>query len=542
MSEAESSSKGARYGDDPESTVDAQARVVQQKGLLDDVIDGIQLGLLVIAFICLVFAVVFGSSLPTVFPATQPVYDFVVGLPELVRAAPECVAELWAARPQSLAELEATQAALAVWLRDLLHWLPYKQCVLAFSWATYLWEAKLNIRQRRQLHEVRRPQAIASFISRQVYLEANAYGLDKSSLQLVKDAFGQVQTTLVIVYDAVPWLWAAVDAWAGLGGQHVIVQSVLFFAAASLVSTVLALPFDLYSTFVVEKRHGFNKQTVGLFFADLAKSLMLTMALGAPLVAGFLWVIERTGARFYLYAWALMAGVQLLLIVIYPTVIQPLFNKFEPLPAGELRTAIEALATRLQFPLTKLYMVDGSKRSSHSNAYVFGFFRAKRIVIYDTLIDQCTTDEIVAVVGHELGHWQKSHTVRMLAMAQVQILLIFFAFSCVINEPSMYASFGVAGTPVMLGFLFFQYLYEPLGSLLQFAMNVVSRINEFQADAFSQGLGYGEQLASCLIKLQIENKAAMNPDWLYSAYTYSHPPLVERLNALGNPHLASKKE
>ncbi|KAJ2776972.1 zinc metalloprotease [Coemansia javaensis] len=540
-------SAGRKFGDDPGSVADAQAAIVMQKGFLDDVIDGVQLGLLAIAVICVLLAAVFGSSLPVIFPAARPVYEALAGVPGFVRDLPALAQSVWEARPSSLEEAVHLGAILAAEAGDLLHRLPYKECVLVFSWATYLWETSLDIRQRDRLHEVRRPLSISTFISRQVYLEANAYGLDKSSLALVKGAVEQVQTTLIIVYDLIPALWRAVGDLASthLGmvpEQHLIAHSVMFFVAAVAVSTALSLPFNMYSTFVVEKKHGFNKQTWGLFVSDAVKSFLLVVLFGAPVVAAFLWVIDKTGSRFYLYTWALMAAVQLLAIVIYPTLIQPLFNKFDPLPNGELRTAIEALASRLRFPLKKLYVVDGSKRSSHSNAYVFGFFRSKRIVVYDTLIQQCTTEEIVAVVGHELGHWKMNHVPRMLAMAQVQIFLVFFAFGCFVGEEAMYASFGVEGTPVMLGFVFFQYLYEPLGSLLQFCSNAVSRLHEFQADAFSKRLGYGKQLASCLIKLQIENKSAMNPDPLYSAYHYSHPPLVERLNALGNPHVAPKTE
>ncbi|KAJ2157074.1 zinc metalloprotease [Coemansia sp. RSA 552] len=536
-----------KFGDDPDSVADAQARVVMQKGVLDDVIDGIQLGMVAIALICLIFVAVLNTSIPKIFPSTQPLFDLAMSVPGYARGVPELLVQLWAERPTTVDEGIVALQGLGACLSARLQQLPYKECVLGFSWAMYLWEAKLNVRQRDRLHEVRRPQAIAGFISRQVYLEANAYGLDKSSLQLVRDCVEQVQTTLIIVYDAIPWLWYAVgaqmEAWLGLApAEHEIAQSVLFFMAATLVSTVLGLPFDLYSTFVVERRHGFNKQTWGLFFADMVKSLALTAVLGTPVVGALLWVIIRTGAQFYLYAWALMAGVQLLMIVIYPTVIQPLFNRFDPLPAGELREAIEALASRLHFPLQKLYVVDGSKRSSHSNAYIFGFFKAKRIVLYDTLISQCSVQQIVSVLGHELGHWRMNHMPKMLAMAQIQILLIFFSFSCFVGESSMYTSFGMYTQPVMVGFIFFQYLYGPLGGLLQFATNVVSRHHEFQADAFSKKLGYAPDLRQALIQLQIENKSSMNPDPLYSAYHYSHPPLVERLNALDDPSVAPKTE
>ncbi|KAJ2753017.1 zinc metalloprotease [Coemansia pectinata] len=356
----------------------------------------------------------------------------------------------------------------------------------------------------------------------------------------------QAQTTAIIVYDLTPWMWNvvgdAMQTHLGLGAEYEITRSIAYFVAATLISTMLSLPFDLYSTFVVEKKHGFNKQTAALFFSDLAKNLMLTFFLGSPILALFLWVIGKTGSQFYLYAWALLAAVQLLIIVIYPTFIQPMFNKFSPLPEGELRTAIEALASRLGFPLKKLYVVDGSKRSSHSNAYVFGFFKSKRIVVFDTLIEQCTTEEIVAIIGHELGHWKKNHVLRMLSAVQVQTFVIFFAFSHFIGEEAMYRSFGMDTMPVLIGFTFFQYLYQPLDSLLTFASNVMSRKHEFEADEFSKKLGYGKELASSLIKLQIENKGNMNPDPLYSAYHYSHPPLVERLNAINDPEVAPKTE
>ncbi|PIA15071.1 ATSTE24 protein [Coemansia reversa NRRL 1564] len=346
-----------------------------------------------------------------------------------------------------------------------------KKSLNQFLCQLFVWEAKLNVRLCNCLHEVKRPQAIASFITRQIYLEANSYGLDKSSLGLIKDFVNQLQTTFIIVYDLIPMLWYA------------ITHSVLFFVAAMLISTLLSLPFELYATFVV-KKHSFNKQTWGLFFSDLAKSLVLSMVFGVPILAAFLWVIGKTGSQFYLYSWALLAVVQFLGILIYPTFIQPLFNKFDPLPAGELRKAIESLALWLEFPLK-------NKRSGHSNAY------SKRIVIYNTLIEQCFTKEFMAVLGHELGHRKKSHVMRMLAMAQLQTFLIFFTFSCFISEQAMCLSFGMHTTPIIIGLIYFY--------LLQFGNNLVSRISSLKK------LGYGKQLSSCIIKLQIENKSAINP-------------------------------
>lgn len=542
----EESSQPKKYGDDPSSTVDAQAALVMQKGLLDDVIDGIQLGIITVVIICMVLISAFAGSMPNIFPVTKPLYDLIAKIPAIVVNMPQLFVQLKDGLPTSLDEAHLLVVALSQWFNESLHTLPYKECILLFSWANYFWEAKLDIRQRDRMHEVRRPLSISSFVSRQAYLESNAYGLDKSSLVLVKNAIFQIQTTIVISYDLIPMLWDLVgDAmvtYLDMGDEFVITRSLVFFVASTLISTVTSLPFDLYSTFIVEKKHGFNKQTPGLFVSDMVKSLLLTIFLGGPVVGLFLYVIEVSGEKFYLYAWLLLAVVQLLAIAIYPTFIQPLFNKFDPLPEGELREAIEALASRLGFPLKKLYVVDGSKRSSHSNAYVFGFFKSKRIVVFDTLIEQCNTEEIVAIIGHELGHWKKNHILRMLTAVQVQTFTIFFAFSKFIGEEAMYKSFGMDTMPTIIGFIFFQFLYEPLGSLLTFGCNVLSRTNEFEADAFSKKLGYGKQLASSLIKLQIENKGNMNPDPLYSAYHYSHPPLVERLNAINDEEVAPKTE
>ncbi|KAJ2779400.1 zinc metalloprotease, partial [Coemansia interrupta] len=535
-------SGSALFGDDPDSVIDAQAALVKRKGFLDDIIDGIQVGIIVVLFIAILLAAIFADSLPTIFPATKPFYDAFISIPTVLRTLPSFFLALKDHVPRTLDEAHALVDLFSLWFHELLQTIPYKKCVIVFSVVTYLWEAKLDLRQRDRLREVRRPAAIASFIPRQAYLEANAYGLDKSSLALVRNACMQIQTYFIIDRDLVPLLWEYVgdmmESYLGLSADQEILRSVLFFIATTLISTVTTLPFDLYSTFVVEKKHGFNKQTVGLYVSDTIKSLMLTFVFGGGIMAALLWVILKTGSSFVLYAWGLMASVQLLAIVIYPTFIQPLFNRFDPLPEGELRTEIEALARRLGLPLKKLYVVDGSKRSGHSNAYVFGFFKSKRIVIYDTLINQCTTEEIVAIVGHELGHWKKNHILRTLLAVQLQVLVIFYSFGLFVGERRMYNSFGMDETPVFIGLVFFQYLYQPLDSVLSFATNVLSRKHEFEADAFSKKLGLGAPLRSGLIKLQIENKSVMNPDPMYSAFHYSHPPLVERLNAIDDPEVA----
>ncbi|MBA0802332.1 hypothetical protein Gohar_012636, partial [Gossypium harknessii] len=243
-------------------------------------------------------------------------------------------------------------------------------------------------------------------------------------------------------------------------------------------------------------------QTIWLFFRDLIKGICLAIVLGPPIVSAIIVIVQNGGPYLAIYLWAFMFVLSLVMMTIYPVLIAPLFNKFTPLPEGELRLKIEKLASSLKFPLKKLFVVDGSTRSSHSNAYMYGFFKNKRIVLYDTLIQQCKNDEeIVAVIAHELGHWKLNHT--------------------------------------MYSFIAVQHTVIPLQHLVSFGLNLVSRSFEFQADAFAKKLGYGSALRAGLVKLQEENLSAMNTDPWYSAYHYSHPPLVERLAAID---AADKKE
>ncbi|GLT71121.1 hypothetical protein SLA2020_431620 [Shorea laevis] len=262
--------------------------------------------------------------------------------------------------------------------------------------------------------------------------------------------------------------------------------------------------------------------------------------------------MQKGGPYLAIYLWGFMFVLSLVMMTLYPILIAPLFNKFTPLPDGELREKIEKLASSLKFPLKKLFVVDGSTRSSHSNAYMYGFFKNKRIVLYDTLIQQVTgitvfslsfsvqnDEEIVAVIAHELGHWKLNHTMYSFIAVQILTFLQFGGYTLVRNSSDLFQSFGFDTQPVLIGLIIFQHTVIPLQHLVSFALNLVSRSFEFQADAFGKKLGYAAALRAGLVKLQEENLSAMNTDPWYSAYHYSHPPLVERLAALDEP---DKKE
>jgi len=294
----------------------------------------------------------------------------------------------------------------------------------------------------------------------------------------------------------------------------------------------LHLPWELYHTFVLEERHGFNKQTLALFFTDKIKSLLLGIIIGVPVLSGILHIIKWGGDYFYLYTWAFLTGFTLIMLTIYPSLIAPLFNKFTPLQDGDLKAQIEKLAASISFPLTGLYVVDGSKRSGHSNAYFYGFFKSKRIVLFDTLLEQLELPEVVAVLGHELGHWKLNHTLKLFLIGEIQMFVSFFLFGQILNWPFMYTSFGFSSQPTIIGLIiFFQFLMSPVDHVLGFSMNILSRKFEFQADEFGAklGTGFGAALKNGLIKISQENLGNMNPDKWYSIYHYSHPPLIERL-------------
>ncbi|TPX70608.1 Ste24 endopeptidase [Spizellomyces sp. 'palustris'] len=414
--------------------------------------------------------------------------------------------------------------------------MPYKDYVLGLSWMVYLWSTYLNYRQHRKLREPKLPPTMAGVVKDEDFQKARSYGLDKSRFQFFSDAFDQLQSTAFIVYDFLPYFWNLAGvalAKFGYGEDYEISQSIGFVVIMSVFGLVLGLPFSLYRTFVIEERHGFNKQTIGLFFSDMLKELALSGVIGIPAIVAFLKIINWAGPSFYFYVWVFVFVFQLVMLIIFPTWIQPLFNKFTPLADGSLKKKIDALADRISFPLKKIFVIDGSKRSAHSNAYFYGFFGNKRIVLYDTLLEHSKEDEVCGVLAHELGHWQYNHVLQMLVIIQLHLFSLFYIFSSFINHVPLYRSFGFSTQPPLIGFTLFQYIILPAEMVLSFLQNVVSRKNEFQADAFAKKLGYAKLLRSALIKLQVENKGNMNPDKWYSAWHYSHPPLVERLDAIG---------
>ncbi|RRT57894.1 hypothetical protein B296_00027467 [Ensete ventricosum] len=408
----------------------------------------------------------------------------------------------------------------------------------------YFFETYLDIRQHAALKLTNLPKPLEAVISQEKFERARAYSIDKSCFHFIHEAVTILMDTAILYFGILPWFWKVsgnLVAYLGLDAENEIMHTLSFLAGVMIWSQITDLPFSVYSTFIIEARHGFNKQTIWLFFRDMFKGICLSILLGPPIVTAIIFIVQKGGPYLAIYLWAFMFALSLVMMTLYPILIAPLFNKFTPLPDGELREKIEKLAASLKFPLKKLFVVDGSTRSSHSNAYMYGFFNNKRIVLYDTLIQQCTNEEeVVAVIAHELGHWKLNHTMYSFIAVQILTFLQFGGYTLVRNSKDLFESFGFDTQPILIGLIIFQHTVIPLQHLVNFGLNLVSRTFEFQADAFAKKLGYAKALCAGLIKLQEENLSAMNTDRWYSAYHYSHPPLVERLAAIEEPD--SKKE
>ncbi|KAL8731354.1 MAG: hypothetical protein Q9166_003446 [cf. Caloplaca sp. 2 TL-2023] len=415
---------------------------------------------------------------------------------------------------------------------------PWKKLIIGFQITQYVFEGFLSSRQYKILQQTKPPKTLQGEIKQETFDKSQAYGRAKARFGFVSGLYSQAQNFGTIYYDVLPMLWDLTGVWLyryfprGYTGETM--HTIVFFFTYNLITTAINLPISYYSTFVLEEKFGFNKSTVKLWVTDLLKGQALGIALGVPLLSAFLAIIQKTGNSFFYYLFLFSIAVQLFAITIYPIAILPLFNKLSPLEEGALKTGVEELAKRLEFPLNNLFVIDGSKRSAHSNAYFYGLPWKKHIVIYDTLIEKSETEEVVAVLSHELGHWSLSHTTKLFGIAQFHMFYIFALFSVFINNRSLYQSFGFHKEfPIIIGFILFSEALAPMDTVVKLLMNILSRKFEFEADEFAVRLGYSTELAKSLIKLQIQNLSTMDADWMYASYHFSHPILPERLGALG---------
>jgi len=393
----------------------------------------------------------------------------------------------------------------------------------------------------RQIRHVSRhrdtvPPAFAATISLASHQKAADYTLTKARFGLLELAFGSALLlgwTLLGGLDTLNQALAgsALAQWGPLATQMALV------AGFGLISGALDLPFTLYSTFRIEERFGFNKMSFQLWLADLLKSTLVGMVIGLPIVALILWLMNSAGPLWWLWAWAVWMGFNLLVLVLYPTVIAPIFNKFKPLEDESLKARVTALMQRCGFAAKGLYVMDGSKRSAHANAYFTGFGAAKRVVFYDTLLKQLSPAEVDAVLAHELGHFKHKHIIQRIVMLFAMSLAGFALIGYLSQQLWFYTGLGVRpnlGAPndalalllFMLAVPLFSFFISPL-------MAQLSRQHEFQADAYAALQTDGRDLASALLKLYQDNASTLTPDPVFVKFYYSHPPASERLARMG---------
>ncbi|MDA7862604.1 M48 family metallopeptidase [Akkermansiaceae bacterium] len=319
-------------------------------------------------------------------------------------------------------------------------------------------------------------------------------------------------------------------------GYGPIVTGLLFIGGMYLGSMFISLPFDIYSTFVLEEKFGFNKTTPATFVTDQIKGLVITALIGAPLMALILWIFLSV-ANAWIFAWLAVTVISLALTYLAPSLILPLFNKFTPLEDGELNEAIQAMAKKCDFPLTEISVMDGSKRSAKANAFFTGFGKRKKIALFDTLVEKQTTDELVAVLAHEIGHFKKKHIVQRLVLSVIQTAVIFFLLGLATNQDSvfgqqLYSAFGVEHS-YAVGLVLFMIMFKPVSRIISIFMNMLSRKHEFEADTYaSEAQGTPNNLVSALKKLSAENLSNLTPHPLEVFLDHSHPPVLTRIEAL----------
>jgi STE24 endopeptidase len=352
----------------------------------------------------------------------------------------------------------------------------------------------------------------------------------------VRTRFGLITSTFSLVLLLVFWFAGGfnwVDQLVRGFGYGTIPTGLMFVGILILAQTLISLPFSVYATFVIEERFGFNKTTPATFIADRLKGLMLTVLLGGPLLAGVIGIFEYFGTIAWLYAWIVVVLFTLFVQFIAPTWIMPLFNKFIPLEDGELRQAILSYADRVAFPLRGIYKIDGSRRSSKSNAFFTGFGRNKRIALFDTLIEKHSVPELVAVLAHEVGHYKKKHIPKNMVVSMLHTGAMLFLLSLFIRVPGLHEAFFMDDISVYAGLLFFGLLYSPIELVLSVVMQVVSRKHEFEADRYAADTTDDpESMVSALKKLSADNLSNLTPHPFHVFLHYSHPPVLQRIRAI----------
>ncbi|SMO65539.1 STE24 endopeptidase [Saccharicrinis carchari] len=372
------------------------------------------------------------------------------------------------------------------------------------------------------------PPELQGFYDADKYARQQRYAKVNHTLGWVTSIYGLVLIMVLLFMDGFAWL----DQWALSFTDNPIYRAMIFLGALGLGSTILNIPFSIYGTFVIEEKFGFNKTTPKIFVLDIIKSLLVGAILGGGILALIIWFYQITGEFFWLYAWGLMTAFMLLITLFYTSVLLPLFNKQTPLEDGELKTAIQNFCYKVKFKLDNVYVMDGSKRSTKANAFFSGLGAKKRIVLYDTLVNDLKTDEIVAVLAHEVGHYKKKHTLWGMVSGMIQTGIMLFIFSLFVDSPVLSKALGVPEPAFHIGLLAFGILYSPISGISGMLSAILSRKNEYEADAFAAKNHDPQALITALKTISVNALSNLTPHPWYVFFHYSHPPLLARVRAL----------
>jgi len=399
--------------------------------------------------------------------------------------------------------------------------------ILSISILAYIFDQLLDfINLKAQRKDI--PAEIEEFYDREKYQKSLDYQQAQTKFSFLSSGFSFVLSLLMLWFGGFGWL----DGLLRPAFSNDITLALIFFGIIAIVSDVLSLPFQLYSTFVIEEKFGFNKTTAKTFITDKIKGYVLGAVIGGALLSVMIYLVKTIGPDFWIWFGFIAALFILFVNMFYTSLLLPLFNKLTPLGEGELKTAIESFSQKVNFPLDNIFVMDGSKRSKKANAFFSGIGKKKKIVLYDTLINNHTTEELVAVLAHEVGHFKKKHIIWGYLLSILQVFFVLFVLSRMVFNENLSLALGGSVQAIHLNLLAFTILFSPISGITGLLMSLLSRKNEFEADAYAKETFSGTALSMALKRLSVDSLSNLFPHPAYVFFHYSHPPLLQRLEAL----------
>jgi len=405
----------------------------------------------------------------------------------------------------------------------------YFYLIIGFFAASFIWTQYLAWLNRKRMNPVI-PNELKGIYPPEKYAQQQAYQRANSRFGLISGGFSFLVMFIILLFGLLGWFDNCLREYT----NHFLILPLLFFGIIMIINEIIGFPFDWYATFTIEERFGFNKSTRKLFVVDWLKGIVLSLLIGGIVLSAIIFIYHETPEKFWLLAWIVISGFSLIMTFFYSEWIVPLFNKQTPLEDGELRDAIESFAQKAGFRLKNVFVIDGSKRSTKANAYFTGFGKKKRIVLFDTLKNDLTTEEIVAVLAHEIGHYKKKHVIYSLLLSLLTTGIILYILSLFLGNLKLAEALGGNTASFHLGIIGFSFLFTPISEILGLALNYFSRKNEYEADNYAAQFGLSETLISALKKLSVQSLSNLNPHPLVVFWYHSHPTLLQRIQHINN--------